>query len=302
MTSPSRAPLDRGQIRARRVGNALRSAALVAAMALLLGVSGWIVAGSSGLMVAAFFCLFGVTVGLRSPLALVLRLVSARPLPRDGFDGLRHRIARLARQAGLPAPPRLYYLSSPLLNAFSLGSREAAAIVMTSGLLQRLEPRELIAVLAHEISHIRHDDIRTMTLANVIAGLTRSMSFLGLVLLLANLPLLLADAGRVPWLLITILMAAPLIENLLQLALSRTREFEADLDAALLTGDPAALASALAKVERYDTRLLHRVLLPAGTMQQPSVLRSHPATEQRIRRLVELERPGDGERVRRVPY
>ena len=131
MTSPFRAPLDRGRIRARRVGNALRSAALVAAMALLLGVSGWIVAGSAGLMVAAFFCLFGVTVGLRSPLALVLRLVSARSLPRDGFDGLRHRIARLAQQAGLPAPPRLYYLSSPLLNAFSLGSREAAAIVMT---------------------------------------------------------------------------------------------------------------------------------------------------------------------------
>ena len=231
---------------------------------------------------------------------LVLRLVSARPLPRDGFDGLRQRIARLARQAALPAPPRLYYLSSPLLNAFSLGSRDAAAIVMTSGLLQRLEPRELLAVLAHEISHIRHDDIRMMTLANVIAGFTRSMSFLGLVLLLANLPLLLSDAGRVPWLLILILIAAPLIENLLQLALSRTREFEADLDAAMLTRDPVALASALAKVERYDTRLLHRFLLPAGTMEQPSVLRSHPATEERIRRLLELDGQRDGERAGRV--
>ncbi len=289
MNQPSWQRLDHTRLRARRIRNALQTSLLIVGMSLLLGLCGWIVAGPQGLVIAGLFSALGLVLGMQSPTAMVLRLVAARPLPREGFDELRRTVARLAERAGLPAPPSLYYIPSPLLNALSLGNRNAAAIAMTSGLLQRLELRELVAVLAHELSHIRHGDIRVMTLANVIARLTRSMSFLGLVLLLANLPLFLAEAGRVPWLLIVILVAAPLAETLLQLALSRSREFDADLDAAALTRDPAALASALTAIERHDVRLWRRLLLPAGGARQPSVFQSHPTTKARIKRLRELE-------------
>ena len=289
------AGLDRRRGLGRRLRNALQTGAFIAAMSLLLGLCGWIVAGPDGLVVAGLFCALGLVLGLRSPTALVLRMVGARPLPREGFEALRRAVAGLAARAGLPAAPSLYFVSSPQLNAFSLGDREAAAIAVTSGLIQRLEPRELIAVLAHELSHIRHDDLRVMALAGVIARMTRTMSLLGLVLLLANVPLLLAEAGSVPWLLIVILLAAPAVESLLQLALARAREFDADLEAAELTGDPLALAAALAKVERHEARFWRRLLLPSPARRVPSVLQTHPATKERIKRLIALEAAG-GER------
>lgn len=276
-----------------RLRNVLQTVLFIGAMSLLLGLCGWIVAGPNGLVIAGLFSALSLFLGLRSPTELVLRLIGARPLPRQGFEELRRRIAGLARRAGLPAAPRLYFVPSPQLNAFTLGDREAAAITVTSGLIQRLAPRELLAVLAHELSHIRHGDIRIMTLASVIARMSRSLSLLGLVLLLANVPLLLAEAGGVPWLLVLILIAAPLVESLLHLALARAREFDADLDAAVLTGDPLALAAALAKVERHEARLWRRLLPSYGARRTPSVLQTHPATAERIKRLIALEAEGD---------
>ena len=130
-----------------------------------------------------------------------------------------------------------------------------------------------------------------------------------MLLQILNAPLLLAGMGPVPWVLVLLLIFAPSIGTLLQLALSRTREFEADLDGAGLTGDPAGLAAALQKPERYQVRFWEDIFLPGRRNPDPSVLRSHPVTEERVRRLLALqsegpfphaERPGGAEPHRSI--
>jgi heat shock protein HtpX len=175
-----------------------------------------------------------------------------------------------------------------MLNAFAVGRREDAVIAVTDGMLRVLNLRELTGVLAHEISHIRNRDLWLMGIADLAGRLTRLMTLLGLALLLVNLPLWLGGVASVPWLLIPLLVFAPQITVLLQLALSRAREFDADLDAAGLTGDPDGLASALAKLERYQHGVWEQILLPGQRLPEPSVLRTHPPTAERIARLEAL--------------
>ena len=110
----------------------------------------------------------------------------------------------------------------------------------------------------------------------------------GQFMLLLNLPLLLTSGYHVSWIAILVLIFAPTIVVLLQLALSRTREFDADLDSALLTGDPQGLASALVKMERYQRGWISRIFFPGYRERQPSVLRTHPQTKERVERLLEL--------------
>jgi heat shock protein HtpX len=184
--------------------------------------------------------------------------------------------------------PRLYYVPSAMLNAFAVGSPRDAAIALTDGILRHLDLRELTGVLAHEISHVRNRDLWLMNLADLTGRLTRMMSLLGFGLLIIGLPMWLGGAGHLPWLLLPLLMFAPQLTVLLQLALSRSREFDADLDAAGLTGDPAGLASALVKLERHQRGLWERILLPGHRLPEPSLLRSHPPTEERIARLAAL--------------
>jgi heat shock protein HtpX len=138
---------------------------------------------------------------------------------------------------------------------------------LTDGMIRTLSLRELSGVLAHEISHIRNGDLWLMGLADTVSRLTRMMSLFGQILLL---------------------VLAPTIGALLQLALSRTREYDADLGGALLTGDPMALAGALRKLERYGRGLWESLLMPGRRNPNPSLLRTHPPTEERIRRLAAL--------------
>jgi heat shock protein HtpX len=107
-------------------------------------------------------------------------------------------------------------------------------------------------------------------------------------LLLLNLPLILFGEASISWTAILLLIGAPLINGLLQLALSRRREFDADRGAVELTGDPAGLASALLKLERETAALLRQVIVPGHGVPQPSILRTHPPTEQRLRRLEQM--------------
>ena len=204
-------------------------------------------------------------------------------------------VEALAVRAELARRPRIYYVLSPLLNAFTVGRRDDAAVVLTSGLLQRLTLRELAAVLAHEVSHVCNDDTWVMGLADVMSRLTRSLSMLGLLLLLFNLPMAMTGRSGVPWLLVILLTIAPAIGTLLQLALSRTREYDADLQAAALTGDPEGLALALRKLERLQGRFWEDIVLPGRRSPDPSVLRTHPATEERVRRLLELRPTPSGD-------
>ena len=167
-----------------------------------------------------------------------------------------------------------------------------AALAVTDGLLRALSLRELAGVLAHEISHIRNNDLVVMSLADVIAQLTRIMAMGGMLLLLITLPAWLAEYGGFPWRLILVLMLAPAFGSLLQLALSRAREYDADLDAAGLTGDPAGLAAALAKMERVQSGFVERIMLPGPRIPDPSLLRTHPPIEKRINRLLSLSSSG----------
>jgi heat shock protein HtpX len=151
--------------------------------------------------------------------------------------------------------------------------------------------RELNAVIAHEVAHLKNNDLWIMNLSDTISRVMSFFSMSGQFLLFLNLPLLLASGHRVSWAGILVLLFAPTVGVLLQLALSRTREFDADLDAALLTGDPEGLASALSKMERHQGGWLGRVLFPGYHERQPSILRTHPQTQERIDRLLALS-PG----------
>ena len=144
-------------------------------------------------------------------------------------------------------------------------------------------------MLGHEISHIRNNDLWLMGLADLVGRLTRLMTLVGLVLLILAIPLWLGGATGLPWLVIPLLVLAPQLTTLLQLALSRAREYEADLDAAGLTGDPMGLASALAKLERFQRGVWEQILMPGYRLPEPSLLRSHPPTAQRIARLRALQ-------------
>ena len=127
-----------------------------------------------------------------------------------------------------------------------------------------------------------------MGLANVVSRVTGTLSWIGQLLLLINLPMVLFGSYQFPWTLV-LLIGAPSISALLQLALSRTREFDADVDAASLTGNPRGLARALAKMEHLQRGWLQRIPLPGHRLPEPSLFRTHPHTDERIRRLLELE-------------
>ncbi len=155
-------------------------------------------------------------------------------------------------------------------------------------MLRQLEPRELAGVLAHEVSHVRNNDPWVMGLADVTSRITGWFSMLGQILFLLNIPLVLMGAVSISWLAIALLIFAPTLSGLIQLALSRTREYDADIGAVELTGDPRGLASALAKLERTQGRWLEQILMPGRRVPDPSLLRTHPPTAERIERLLAL--------------
>ncbi|WP_246587967.1 zinc metalloprotease HtpX [Paracoccus bogoriensis] len=216
---------------------------------------------------------------------LLLRGYRARPLgPRDWPEGVAV-LHELARRAGLPRPPELWYVPSQVPNAFAMGRPEESAVCVSDALLRLLTPRELAAVLAHEVAHIAHRDLWLMGLADAMSRAVSVASWLGQFLLILNLPLLAAGAATFPWGALLLLVFSPTIMALLQLSLSRRREYDADLGAALLTGDPEALASALTKLERLSGRFWEEIFLPGRRIPEPSLLRTHPPTEDRVARL-----------------
>jgi heat shock protein HtpX len=270
---------------AHRLQNALQTIALLAAMAALAGFLGWTLFGEVGLWAAVFGPVIALA-GNGGSSELILRLTRAQPLaPRHAPD-LYRLVGLLAERAGLPRMPRLYRVPAPALNAFAAGSRDNPAIALTDGLLASLEPRELAGVLAHELSHVRARDVWVMTLAAVVGRVTSFMSFFGQLLLFVLIPVSLFTGQGVPLAAIALLIFAPTISGLLQLALSRTREYDADVAAVEITGDPRGLASALAKLERQRSGWMQRIFMARA----PSWLMTHPSTEERIRRLMEIER------------
>ena len=276
--------------------NLIRTALLLAALTALFITVGFFFGGESGALVALLLALAMNGFAWWNSARLVLAMHHARPVTPDQAAELYRLVAQLAARAGLPTP-RVYLIASDQPNAFATGRSPAdAAVVVTRGLVHLLDREELAGVIAHELAHIRNRDTLIMTIAATLAG---AIGFLANFLFFfgrgdsRDSPL-----GGVGALLLMLL--APLAATLLQLAISRAREFEADRTGARICGHPRWLARALAKIERGAARvpLMTAEAHPATAalfIVHPlrgglsGLFRTHPPTEERIRRLLALE-------------
>jgi heat shock protein HtpX len=275
--------------------NGLKTAALLGLLTGLILAVGYWLGGGTGLVLAVFISLAANAVSYFYSDRIALRAMGARPVTEAELPGLYAMVRELATTAGQPMP-RLYVSPAMQPNAFATGRNpEHAAVAVTTGILNMLEPRELRAVVGHELSHVYNRDI---LISSVAAGLA------GIITMLANLAFFLPfggddEDGPNPAGLLLMLILGPLAASIIQLAISRNREFQADASGATLTGDPLALASALEKIH-YGTA---RAPLPAdGRLTSAAHLMianpfaggglaalfsTHPPMRERIRRLHE---------------
>jgi heat shock protein HtpX len=276
------------------MNNLLRTGLLIAALTALFMGAGWLIGGAEGMLIAL---LIGAATNLFAYWnadRVVLAAYGARLIARAEAPQLFDDVAKLAQRAGIPMP-RLYLIDSAQPNAFATGRDPAhAAVAVTRGLLGALNEAEVAAVIGHELSHVVHRDTLTMTIAATIAGAIG---------MLANFAFFLgprdderdAPLGMFGALLVAIL--APVAALLVQMAISRTREYEADRRGAEISGDPQSLASALRKIEVLARRTMvpdaernpataHLFIVnPLHGASLTSLFATHPATEERVRRL-----------------
>lgn len=271
-----------------RLRNIVQTTLLISGMAAIMWLCVSAVLGAMLGMWAIVGLGLGLVIVPRVPKRMILSLYRARQMTVAAFPDGVAMLARLARDAELEAVPDLYYLPSSVPNAFAVGSPRDSAVVVSDGLLRTLNGREFFGVLAHEVSHIAHRDLRILGLADIMARLTSVAAAVGIFFLFLNIPLVLFGETTLPWILVVVMVFSPTLTSLLQLSLSRSREYDADLGAARLTGDPMALASALRKLDRIAGRAWEQIVLPGGRNPNPSLLRTHPPTEERIARLAEL--------------
>jgi heat shock protein HtpX len=279
-------PLNPDAQRAHEWRNSLHTWLIIAGSALLMGIIAWLIFGASGVIWAVLLSGFGLWQASRVSPKMVLKLYKARALTEREVPQLHQIMRELTARADLPSVPALYYVPSKMMNAFAVGKPEDSAVAVTDGLIRNLNLRQITGVLAHEVSHIRNGDLKVMALGDTLSRLTGSISTFGLLL---GLPAaFITGGGASAWAALGFIVAAPTIGGLLQLSLSRAREYDADLDAAGLTGDPEGLASALQVLEQKQGSMWEKLVLPGSRMPEPSLLRSHPKTEDRVARLMSL--------------
>lgn len=272
-----------------RLKNFLHTLMLFLCMGVILSLVGFILAGIEGILWAGFLGILILVISPNISPSFIFSMYRGKLLSESNAPGLYQIMLELSVRADLPAMPKLYYLPSRLMNAFSVGTSANSAIGLSNALLNGLSTREIIAVLAHEISHIQHNDVRLMTYADVISRITNTLSLTGFLLILINLPLYFLNLVTISWLALGILIVAPTIMSFLQLSLSRMREFDADRQAILLTGDPEGLAMALSKLEAYEASIFAILFGRGYSPSTPSILRTHPGTKERIERLLSLK-------------
>lgn len=256
--------------------------------------TGWQLMGTWAIiLLLGFFAAVGISF-LRTAPRLQLR--GARAIRPYEAPALFDTVERLSRRAGLDAPPELFYVRSRLINAATVGDHTRPAILVTDGILSALSEREIEGVLAHEIAHIRNKDLSLFRVAEILRQATLLFTRAGWILVLLALPVLLLSGGFSGGALL-MLLAAPVISWILQLALLRTREFAADETAADLTGDPEGLARALERIEFAQHSVL-RLVIPFRREAEGSIFRTHPSTEQRVERLRALAGTPSGPRYR----
>lgn len=224
--------------------NLMKTAMLMAAITALFMALGQMIGGSQGMVLALL-----VAVGMNFfsywfSDKMVLRMYNAQEVDARSAPHFHRMVAELAQRAGLPMP-RVYLIEEDAPNAFATGRNpEHAAVAATTGLLRMLDEREVRGVMAHELAHVKHRDILISTVSATMAGA---------ISMLANFAMLFGgrdSEGRPanPIASIAVMILAPLAASLIQMAISRAREFEADRGGAEISGDPLALASALDKI------------------------------------------------------
>lgn len=272
-------------------GNWLKTAILMAGILALFGAVGAALGGGQGMLIAL---LFG---GAMNVFAywfsdkMVLRMYNAQEVDATSAPMLYNMVRELAQRAELPMP-RVYLIDEAQPNAFATGRNpEHAAVAATTGILQLLSTRELRGVMAHELAHVKHRDILISTISATIAGAISS---------LANFFMFFGgsrDERPNPIVGILVMILAPLAAMLIQMAISRACEFEADRGGAGISGDPHALADALAKIDAYARGIPMQaaeahpetaqmmIMNPLSGGGLRGLFSTHPATEERIGRL-----------------
>lgn len=277
----------------------MKTAILMTMMTALCMLVGKAVGGSGGMLYAL---IFGVGMNIYYYWysdSMVLGHYNAQEVSRDNVPNLYAMIERLAGKAGLPMP-KVYMIKTDVPNAFATGRNpEHAVVAVNTGLIKMLSPEELEGVLAHEISHIKNRDILTSTIAACMASV---ISYLGHI---AQWAMIFGggrrdnDRGGAMGGLFAIILA-PIAATLIQMAISRSREYEADKSAGELTGRPMALAEALIKIENYAKRRVmpnaneataHMFIInPLSGVDFSSLFSTHPKTADRVARLQEQAR------------
>jgi heat shock protein HtpX len=276
--------------------NTLKVGVLLVALTALFIFVGDAIGGRGGAMIAFALALVMNLISYWFSDKIVLSMYGARPLSPVDAPELYRMVERLAERAGIPVP-RLYVVPGEQPNAFATGRDPAhAAVAVTAGLLRLLDTEEVEGVLAHEIAHIKHRDTLTMTVVATIAGA---------VMLLADMArwaMIFGGArsddreGGNPLVYLFVMIVAPIAAMLIQLAISRAREYEADATGARLAGSPDGLANALRKLEQAS-RMIPMEASPStahlfivnplrgmgGALM--SLFMTHPPIEERIRRL-----------------
>jgi len=272
-------------------GNWIKTSILMAGIVALFGAVGGMIGGRSGMLIALLIA------GAMNVWAywfsdkMVLRMYRARQVDESSSPDFYNMVRELAQRAGLPMP-KVYLIDEAQPNAFATGRNpENAAVAATTGIMKMLSERELRGVMAHELAHVRNRDILISTISATIAGAISSLAQFGM-FFGGN------DEDRPnPVVAIIIMIVAPLAGMLIQMAISRTREFGADRGGAEISGDPRALADALAKIDAYARGIpMHTADAHPETAQMMimnplsggglrGLFSTHPSTEERIARL-----------------
>lgn len=281
--------------------NLLKTAVLMAAITALFMAVGAMLGGRQGMMLALVVALGMNVFSYWFSDKLVLKMYNAQEVDAASAPQFYRMVAELAQRAGLPMP-RVYLINEDAPNAFATGRNPAhAAVAATTGILRVLSERELRGVMAHELAHVKHRDILISTISATMAGA---------ISMLANFAMFFGGrdaegrpANPIAGLLVAFL--APLAAGLIQMAISRAREFEADRGGAEISGDPQALASALQKIhayahggvpldaaERHPETAQMMIVNPLSGGGLRGLFSTHPSTEERVERLMAMAARG----------
>ena len=283
--------------------NVMKTAILMAAITALFVVIGSMLGGRQGMMLALLFALGMNFFSYWFSDKMVLKMYNAQEVDASSAPQFYAMVQELAQRAGLPMP-RVYLIQEDAPNAFATGRNpEHAAVAATTGILRVLSARELRGVMAHELAHVKHRDILISTISATMAGAISA---------LANFAMFFGgrdSEGRPanPIASIAVAILAPLAASLIQMAISRAREFEADRGGAEISGDPAALAAALQKIEAYARGVPFQAAEAHPATAQMMILNplhgggiaklfsTHPATEERVARLMQMAQTGSAQ-------